>query len=240
MNTTTMIEAAGAERCAETLKSFLQSYLNPAFGALPKAEVELLVLRMLEDLGTVSPRPGAYELVSKLRITSSKARKLIYEQELRRTTPEQLDEQVRLALQHPIIQKDGGLFILEVENPLVSDHLRDKVKSLGYVSDGSFSPSIVKLSLDAIVALIESVYQTDKEKDNVRAALVAAGAPDDSFKGVLKAVLKKIGARVADETGEVLMGEASKYLEPIITGSVAGIKTIFKGILTDARQKRGR
>ncbi len=239
MDKKTSIDDASAESCAKALKPFLKSYLTPAFGALPKAEVELLILQMLEDMGIVNRQPGIYELVSKLKITSAKARKLIYERDLRRTTQEGLDEQLLAVLQKPIILKEGEWFILQIENPLLTDHLREKVKSLGHITDGSFSPGIVKLSLDAMAALIDNTYERNKDKkENARKVLIAAGAPDTSFKGVIKAVLKRVGSKVADETGEVLMGTASQYLEPIITGAAAGITKTFKDFFTDAGPKR--
>lgn len=147
-----IIREAGDERAARVLKTLLERFLDPAFGALPKSEMELLLLGALEEIGAISSEPGVYELVSKLRVTRTKARNLIYERELRRLTPAELDSRVRTLLKRPIIQKAGDQFVLEVENPLVSDHLRSKVQILGHVSDGSFSPIIVKLPLDAVVA----------------------------------------------------------------------------------------
>lgn len=217
-----IISDAGDARAAGALKTLLERFLDPAFGALPKSEIELLLLGALEEVGAISSESGVYELVSKLRITRTKARNLIYERELRRLTPAELDSRVRNLLKRPIIQKSGDQFVLEVENPLVSDHLRSKVQVLGHVSDGSFSPSIVKLSLDAVVALIE-LYIPENQRDPVKSALVAAGAPDASFKGVLKAVLKKVAGKVASDTGEALLENASEYISPIVDATVAGL-----------------
>lgn len=120
-------------------------------------------------------------------------------------------------------------FVLEVENPLIADHLRAKVQSLGYISDGSFSQNIVKLSLDAITALLESNL-TEKERTEVRKALIAAGAPDTSFRGVLKATLKKLASKVAADTGEEMMEQVSNYMKPIVEGAVKEIKVRAKDI----------
>lgn len=214
---------AGDECAANALKKLLQKFLDPAFGALPKSEIELLVLGALEEIGAISKEPGVYELVSNLRVTRTKARNLIYERELRRLSPAELDARVKLLLKRPIIQKSGDQFVLEVENPLVSDHLRSKVQTLGHISDGSFSPNIVKLPLDAVVALIE-LYIAENERAQVRAALIAAGAPDTSFKGVLKAVLKKVAGKVASDTGEAMLESTSEYLSPIVDAAVIEIR----------------
>ncbi len=217
-----IINALPEANAKAVLAQLLERYLTPAFAALPKNEVELLVLDALEQVGAISADPQLYELVSKLKVTRPKARRLIYDRELRHSSSADLDAKVKALLKRPLLQKQGELFVLEVENPLVSDHLRDKVQQLGYVSDGSFSPSLIKLGLEAITALIASLLST-AEQEQVRLALVAAGAPDGSFKGVLKATLKKLASKVAADSGEALMDKAAGYLAPIVDASIAAL-----------------
>lgn len=217
-----IINALPEAHAKAVLAQLLERYLTPAFAALPKNEVELLVLDALEQVGAISADPQLYELVSKLKVTRPKARRLIYDRELRHSSSADLDAKVKALLKRPLLQKQGELFVLEVENPLVSDHLRDKVQQLGYVSDGSFSPSLIKLGLEAITALIASLLST-AEQEQVRLALVAAGAPDGSFRGVLKATLKKVASKVAADSGEALMDKAAGYLAPIVDASIAAL-----------------
>ena len=217
-----IINALPEAKAKAVLAQLLERYLTPAFAALPKNEVELLVLDALEQVGAISADPQLYELVSKLKVTRAKARRLIYDRELRHSSSADLDAKVKALLKRPLLQKQGELFVLEVENPLVSDHLRDKVQQLGYVSDGSFSPSLIKLGLEAITALIASLLST-AEQEQVRLALIAAGAPDGSLKGVLKATLKKVASKVAADSGEALMDKAAGYLAPIVDASIAAL-----------------
>lgn len=223
MDINQIINDSTEEETKAALSYFLQSYMNPAFGALPKNEVELIVLNVLEKLKAINEEPELYEFVSKLKVTRSKARGLMYDRELRRSSEEELNQKVKALLRRPLIQKDGALYVLEVENPLVSDHLRSKVQKLGYVSDGSFSPSIIKLGLDAITALIES-FLSAQEKVDIKAALIAAGAPDTSFTGILKATFKKIASKVASDSGEALMDKASEFMSPIVDAGIALIE----------------
>lgn len=231
MDSKTIVKNATEKQRIAAIQNFLFHYLTPAFGTLPKAEVDLLVLNLLEDLGVFSNEPNIYELVTKLKITRSKARNLIYQRELRSTTFDQLEKRVLAILQRPLIQKSGELFVLEIENPLVADHLRDKVKNLGYVSDGSFSPNIVRLSIDAITALLESNF-TEQQKIEIQKLLIVAGAPDTSFKGVLKATLKKVASKVADNTGEEMIEQASAYMKPLVEGAVGEIKSLAKELFS--------
>lgn len=201
----------------ESVARFLAGFANPAFGALPKAEIELLVLRLLQDVGAVPVRPDVYTLVSDLRVTRSKARKLLYEQELRRTNRSELDSRVKDLLADPIIQKSGEQFVLEVDNPLVADHLRAKVRELGHAADGSFSPSLVRLPLAAVVALFDHYIE---DQARVRESLVAAGAPDTSLTGVLRAVLVQVGKRAASGAGEELANQTGEFLAPLFESSM--------------------
>lgn len=173
MNTAELVKLKKKNELEGILSQLLDAYLNPAFGALPKREIDLMFLDALESLGGISKEPSTYELVSELRVTRNKARTLYYDRELRRLDKETLNKKVIETLKHPILQKHGDLFVLEIENPLVSDHLRHLVQVAGYATDGSFSPSLVKLSIDAFVKLLED-HLEDNEKTIVRKALVKA------------------------------------------------------------------
>ncbi len=222
---------AGSEKTRHALDTFLSAYLHPAFGTLPKAEVELLVLRLLTQIGAISERPSAYELVSNLKVTRSKATRLIYDQELRTRTTEELDEDTRLLLRRPILQKRGDSFALEIENSLLSDHIRAKLRDMGHVTDGSFSPSLVTLTIDAMVALIEAQL-TETQKTVTLDALVKAGAPASTFKGVLRDALKQLGKKIADESGQAVAEEVAKYVGPLLDASKSAISSAYKSIFT--------
>ncbi len=213
------IQAASEADAKAVLDFILTAYLTPAFGVLSKRESDMLMVDALEKIGYLDAIPSVYSLIQKLRVTRTKARLLLYERELRRMDGAVLDGRVLELLKRPIVQKQGELFALEIENPLVSDHLRAKVQSLGYASDGSFSPSLVKLSDDAVVALIDALLD-EKQKKEVTRAFEKLGLPEKSFKGVLKGVLKVLAKKAADEAGSKLM---ENVLGPVIDGAFDGI-----------------
>jgi hypothetical protein len=226
-----IVKKSDEATCKEVLGFFLEKYLHPAFGSLPKREIDLIVIEVLEKLKIIEPDPSIYTYVQKLRVTRSKARNLLYDLGLRRLNQSELDLKVKDALKKPLIQKQGELFALEIESPLVSDHLRSIVKDLGHVTDGSFSPSLVKLNDDAFIALM-SHYIDDDQKDTLRKALVKAGAPDTSFNGVLKAVFKKLAEKFVDRSGEALVDKVSDYLGPIVDGAIGKCKDLIPQLFT--------
>jgi hypothetical protein len=69
-----MIKTNDTQILKSEFERLLSGYLLPAFGALPKSEIDLLFLSALQRLGYISETPEIYELVSKLRVTRTKAR----------------------------------------------------------------------------------------------------------------------------------------------------------------------
>ena len=234
MNIQAKINMVTDVKCRKSLEKILTQYLDPAFGTLPKREIDLLIFEVLQDLGFVNDKPEIYSLISELKISRSKARSLLYDRELRKYNESELDGLVKKELSKLIVSKDGEEFKIELDSQLVSDHLRSKVKKLGYLSDGSFSPSIVKLCLRAITALIES-YLSKSEQEKITKTLIKAGAPDKSFKGVLTAVLMKIANKVASDVGESLIEQAEEYIEPIVSGGVGLIKGKFEELFEEEK-----
>lgn len=225
MNIQKNIAKSSEKQVKDVLDLILTTYLSPAFGSLTKRETDILMFTVLEKIGYIEKNPTLYSLVQNLRVTRSKARNLLYDRELRRLEAKDLDELVKENLKRPLIQKQGDLFVLEIENPLVIDHLKSKLQSLGHTSDGSFSSSLVKLSDGAIIALLDSLLD-DKRKDAVKKEFIKAGLPDKSFKGILKDVLKALGKKAADETGSKVV---EGVLGPVIDGTFDGVaKAITK------------
>ena len=215
MNIREHIRNAPEQVVREALDLILNTYLTPAFGSLTKRETDILIFTALENLGYLPEDSSLYLLVHRLRVTRAKARNLLYDRELRRIDEQHLDQKLKEVLKRPLIQKQGDLFVLEIENPLLIDHLKSKIQLLGYASDGSFSPTLVRLSANAIIALLDSLL--DKaHKDAATRALVKAGFPDKSFKGILKDVFKALAKKVADEAGSRVV---EGVLSPLIDGA---------------------
>ncbi len=229
-----IVDAADETTVRTSLKLILNTYLSPAFSALPKKEIDLAILVVLQELQFVSDEPTVYELVNSLRVTKAKARNLLYDQSLRRLDAAKLDDMVVEALKNPLLQKQGELFVLEIDNPLLLDHLQAKVRELGHASDGSFSPSLVKLSLDAVAALIED-HLAPSKRTIVKRALVKAGAPDRSVKGAIKGALMQIGKKVASDAGESIAEGISGYLGPILDGVGTKITSLMKPLFAAAK-----
>ena len=216
----------------EILEFILMEFCSPSFGSLPKKEIELLLLEALVRIGYLDSEPSLYQLIQRLKITKSKSRSIVYERDLRRLDAAALDDLLKSALQRPLIQKQGDLFCLEIENPLLTDHLKFRLGQLGHPADGSFSPSLVKLTLDAFNALVIDCIPRENHS-LVKAALVDAGAADDSLGGIIRGVLVRLGGRFADSAGEVLGENISDYLAPLFSGAGTQITSHISKLFPD-------
>lgn len=226
------LDELDSENVKKAFKELLQDYLNPAFGSISKRDFDILLFIELQKLGIFTKNPEIYEIVSELRVTRAKARNLLYESKLRQTSKTELDQELKEILKTPIFLKDNDKIGIEIDNPYLIDHLRAKLKQLNHITDGSFSPELVRLTTDAFVSLFES-YMPEESKDEIKQAFVDIGAePDTSLKGVLKGAFKKLGSKIADEAGGQVAESVGEYLGPVISGSIDLMKNKFTDLFT--------
>lgn len=147
-------------------------------------------------VGYLGPEPKIYDLVQRLRITKSRARSLLYDRDLRRLDTAALDAMAIEVLKKPLLQSQGYAIAIEIENAYLSDHIRIKISSLGHVSDGSFSPSLIRLSASAAASLISSCLN-DADRKKVEKALAKVGGNDKSVTGLMTKLIAGAASTVA-------------------------------------------
>ena len=232
-----VIEAADDGRIREHLIAFLTAFTQPAFGALTKREVELKVFELLRGIGAVDEKASIYSLMTDLRITRAKATQMLFDLEVRSHGGDaaKLDDAIREALRHTKFAKDGDYFVLEIERPLALAHLRQRIREAGHVSDTSFNVSIVRAPVSAIADLISKLVPKDQHS-NIKQALVAAGAKDDSFKGVLVQAFKGLGSKALGGVGDrVIEFAADRFLDPILSAACGAISEQWKSVFHEDR-----
>ena len=106
-------------------------------------------------------------------------------------------------------------FKLEIENPLLKDHIKAKIKSLGHLTDGSFAPEIITLSDKAYFALIEKMISDDAQKV-FKKKWIAAGALDTSYQGLLKYASKHLLKKYAGVASESLIEKSEEGFKDIV------------------------
>lgn len=201
----------------------IDGYLDPAFGALPKTEIDLLIFSALHEAGAFGAETSPYEAARLLRITPSRLRALRMRMQLRdpTQTDASLNDRIIDAIGRVQFLKEGSVIQFGIEDPLVQEHLAAQLKRAGVFADTSFNREIVKLPLGAFVAFIESLLPEDR-RELVRQALIKAGMEDTSLAGVLSGALGKVAEKIAGKAGEFALKELEGVVGP-------PIKSLFKG-----------
>ncbi|MEM7203896.1 MAG: hypothetical protein AAF628_26775 [Planctomycetota bacterium] len=235
MNIESGLERANARELREVLAALLSSYVTPAFGVLPKSEIDLLFFRALRSLDLVDTENiSIYTLMRDLRVSRSKARNILYDIQLRDAdeSGNDLDEQLRRVLVESIYAKDSGYFCIEIESPLLRDHLHDKVRRARHIADSSFNPSIVRMNHAALAAMFEDLL-TPEQGARARKALIDAGAKDDSLKAVLVQALGGLASKVVGKAGDTVADKVSEHVGALFDGTVGTIKKLWKGFFSE-------
>lgn len=227
MKIITSLKAAKSDSVKRIFIDFVKEYLTPSYGSMSKRDFEILLFMKLQELGAIQKDPDLYQLIKDLKISRTRVRNLLYEAKMRTSKEEDLDNELIQLLQKPVFLKDGDKVAIEIQNPLLTDHFRFKVKELGFITDGSFSAELVKLNYSAYIALVESMISVEAKKTTVELLVDADIMKDTSFKGVFTELVKKIGAKIANEAGEQAIEDAVKYLSPIISGKIGDAKDIL-------------
>jgi hypothetical protein len=110
------------------------------------------------------------------------------------------------------------------------DALRARVKELGFLTDQSFSPSVVTLSQRAFVELIVRMIP-DKSHKDAKKALKDAGAkclPDMTLNDVLCGIIGQVGAHVAGKPGKVISTNFYSGLSDFVAENFEGATAWFK------------
>ncbi|MEW6479083.1 MAG: hypothetical protein AB1455_06475 [Pseudomonadota bacterium] len=198
------LETASPAKQRDALQALLKPHATPVFGASKVIEHEVAALQAFLILGVFGANPDEYDLVETLRITKNKARSLLYHAALRtESSNDFIEDSFRTALATCRPMRDGQFFMLEVPDPLTMDRLRKRVRTLGYLSDGSFVGSIAKVPEDALLLIIESLF-TPEQREHIIQELHKAGMADKSVKGLLKAFIRQSAKKVAGETGDLI------------------------------------
>jgi hypothetical protein len=211
---TNAINAADLEKCRTGLQKILDGASKPAFGAVTKRELELLLFEIFIDVGFLSNEPTVYEVMQKLRVTRGRARSFLFDRDVRRHDELTLNRLAKQALRKPLLQSQGYAVVLDIENPLLADHLREMLRKLGHATDGSFSPTLVKINDEAAAALVEN-YVEEADKKSVLKALHKAGVEDKSIKGAIKKLLRSGANKMAGEAGGMISEKPGELLEAV-------------------------
>lgn len=179
----------------ELLEQFMNDYINPSFGSLSKKEIDMRVFDLFIKMGKISPDDSIFTLISTLKISRAKARSLIYDYNLRKKETKDLKKALKDLLQNGSVAKDSNIKI-EVDDPYLTDYIRDVLKRKRMITDGSFKPELLVLSTKAYSVLLEECL-TAEEQQNVRRYLYEDSLATAAFNALIQGLLEKYAGKDA-------------------------------------------
>lgn len=206
------IKGLDAEHAKHLLDDFMEVYMDKGFGVMNKTEIETLMYHVLKKHGLLTGK--CFEDSFKLQIPEAKARKLIYESQVKYAgrNEDELTAYLRISvgecLTHAFLSKNGKEIRFAIEDRYLRVALNAKLRANHYFADTSFNKDIISLDENAFREMILMLVP-NFQKDEVLAKFNAVALSEET--------------RAKDDAKEIIKDFIK---EIVLQGAVEGIKQI--------------
>ena len=184
------------------LVDFMNIYLDKGFGVMNKTDIEILMYYVFEKHKLLTGK--CFDDSFMLHISEAKARRLIYEAQVKYDNRNQEDLDVYLrksvgeCLKNAFLSKNGKEVRFAIEDKYLRVALNAKLRANNFFADTSFNKDIVSLDENAFQKMI-LLLVPNFQKDEVLAKLNAVQLPDETkakeAKEYVKDFIKEIFAQ---------------------------------------------
>lgn len=164
------IKGLDAERAKSLLDDFMEVYMDKGFGLMNKTEIETLMYHVFKKHGLLTGK--CFEDSFKLQIPEAKARKLIYDSQVKYAGRNEdeltayLRKSVGNCLTHAFLSKSGKEIRFAIEDRYLRVALNAKLRANHYFADTSFNKDIISLDENAFREMI-LILVPNFQKDDV-------------------------------------------------------------------------
>ena len=147
---------------------FLENYLKFGLGSMPKADIDALVMSLLDRYGSDGSGPMAslsHQTISeRLRTPVSKIKKLRYDAALKFSgqVEEQAMGRLLAALAVATLEPQDDKICLIIEDTLAKNWLQGKLKIYRQIFDHPFNTEITRVSSTGLFAVLETIFSKSK------------------------------------------------------------------------------
>ena len=166
----------------DLLTDFMNVYLDKGFGVMNKTEIETLLYHVLKKHNLLTGKCFNDSLF--LQIPEAKARKLIYEAQVKYANMDQdaltayLRKSVGECLTRAFLSKTGKEIKFAIEDKYLRVALNAKLRENNYFADSSFNKDIISLDEEAFREMV-LLLVPNVEKDEVLEKLTAIELADE-------------------------------------------------------------
>lgn len=202
------IEKLESKEAGKILKEIMKVYLERGFGVMNKTEFETLLYYVFKKNELLTGK--CFDDSLKLQITETKARKLIYESQIRYEKREKDDFEAYLRKSlgkhlknaHFVKNKANNEIRFAIEDKYLRVALNAKLRECDYFADTSFNKDIVSLNKEAFEQMIKSLVP-NFDRDVVLGKLNAVTLTDEIKKGEIKTIIGEFAKIVISEASNL-------------------------------------
>ena len=153
-----LINNLNKEDAKKIIVDFMDVYLGKGFGMMNKTDIETLMFHVFKKHGLLSGK--CFDDSLKLQITEAKARKLLYEGEIKYETRNKdelllyLRTKIGECLQNAYFSKNRKEIRFAIEDKYLRVALNAKLRENNYFADTSFNKDIVSLDEKAFQEMV--------------------------------------------------------------------------------------
>jgi len=193
-------------------KDFLASYLTFGLGAMPKADIDALVMSLLDKYGLNGSGPLAslsnQAISEKLKTPVTRVKKLRYEAALKFGGDVEQEARARLlaALWNASLEPEDNKICLIIEDALAKNWLQGQLKTSAQIFDHSFNTEIIKVSADGLFTVLKGIFPGKELNGFIKTFQEQQkGQTDAERSGMFRDLAKKFAEGAAQESGKGLI-----------------------------------
>lgn len=198
---------------------FLDKYLTFGLGAMPKADIDALVMSLLDKYGLNESGPLAslsnQAVSEKLKVPVARVKKLRYEAALKFGGDVEQEARARLlaALWNASLEPEDNKVCLIIEDALAKNWLQGQLKASAQIFDHSFNTEIIKVSANGLFTILKRLF------------------PGKELSGFAKEFENQRKARTDAERAELFRNLAKRFAEGAAEECGKGLISLFKRLV---------
>ena len=163
---------------------FIDEYLTNGMGAMPKSEIDILVMYLLLEYGDIENKSNQ-ELSILLQTTEATIKRLRYKARLKYPIDEDyVKREFLIVLSRSQFELDKNdeaninkmKILFAMEDDYLRHEIQGRLKAKGMFADTSFNREIIKIECGSLVAVIREIYG-DKVADNFQSTFTKLSEP---------------------------------------------------------------
>lgn len=211
---------------AVLLEKFLVAYRTPSFGALPKREIDLLVMNLLFKTQVIDENDSDQKISRQLFVAESKVRALRYELDVRNQALDDkwIKRELIAALEKASVftAQDQGRIALHVRRPLLRKEIEDLLAKDNSFADYSFNRDLLILRAEAFGKLLDYALE-DKQRQQIEKNLQEALKQKKSSEIDWTALLGEFLMSAAKSSGKAAGEKVVGAIAALLTGGISEI-----------------